>query len=85
MNIIFLMVGIASVAFLLRFLGALIHEQRSVPHLPKAHLLNESLVTKGGRVRSFTRVKLQVVEPKELTAQHAYMGGARVTQVEKWG
>jgi hypothetical protein len=86
MNIILVAVTLSGVAFLVRFLVALIREQKSAPQVLRAYLLNNSLVTKGGRVQGSIRVKLYLVEPEELPAKYpSSTFGAKVTHAEKWG
>ena len=85
MNILMVTVAVASIAFLARFLAALVHEQRSA-RLSKVYLLDDSSVAKKGRFLSFVRVRLHVLGSEEFPVKSVLSASEwKVTRAQKWG
>jgi hypothetical protein len=85
-NTLIVTVGVVSTAFFLRFLIALIHEEKAALQRRKVHGVDGSMVAEPGNLYGPTRVKLQLVEPQEFRAVYALsMAGATVTHRQKRG
>jgi len=86
MNIVVAAVIIGSIVFLLRFLVALVHEQKTTPRLLNGHMLNHYVAVKSDLAWVSTRTRLRVVEPIKFDERSTLrIIGIKTTQQQKLG